>query len=157
MITIKQKKKEDAMELMKWNPTHELRNFNRMLTHFFDEPFFAVDRGELMEKSWAPRVDIYDTKDAFMIKVELPGVDKNDIKVDVDGRLLTLRGERRGETEEKDAAYYRREMYCGTFERSFTLPEAVDPALIKAEYKEGVLCLQVPKPEERKPKQIEIH
>lgn len=145
------------MELMKWTPTKELRDFNRMLTHFFDEPFFPTEREDLTVKTWAPRVDIFDTKDAFIIKAELPGIDKNDIKVDVDGRLLTLRGERKTETEDKGNTYYRREMYCGTFERTFTLPEAVDPALIKAEYKDGVLHLEVPKPEERKPKQIEIH
>jgi len=145
------------MELMKWTPTNELREFNRMLTHFFDEPFFPTETREIIEKTWAPRVDIYDTKDAFIIKAELPGIDKNDIKVDVDGRLLTLRGERKTDTESKENAYYRREMFCGTFERTFTLPEAVDPGLIKAEYKDGVLHLEVPKPEERKPKQIEIH
>lgn len=145
------------MDLMKWNPTNELRNFNRILTTFFDEPFLPVGRQELVDTTWSPRVDILDTKDAFMINAELPGVDKNDIKVDVDGRLLTLRGEKKTETEEKEASYYRHEMYCGTFERSFTLPEAVDPALIKAEYKDGILHLEVPKPEERKPKQIEIH
>lgn len=145
------------MELMKWNPTKELRNVDRLLSHFFEEPFFPFERGEFYERTWAPKVDIYDTKDAFMIKAELPGVDKNNIKVDVDGRLLTLRGERRTETEEKEASYYRHELYTGTFERTFTLPEAVDPALIKAEYKDGILTLEVPKPEERKPKQIEIH
>ena len=145
------------MELMKWTPTNELRDFNRMLTHFFDEPFFPTGRQEVIEKTWAPRVDIYDTKDAFMIKAELPGIDKNDIKVDVDGRLLTLRGERKTETESKENAYYRHEMFCGSFERTFTLPEAVDPGLIKAEYKDGILHLEVPKPEERKPKQIEVH
>ena len=145
------------MELMKWNPTNELRTFNRMLTHFFDEPFFPFERGEIAERSWTPRVDIYDTKDAFMIKAELPGIDKNDIKVDVDGRLLTLRGERKTETEDKQDTYYRREIFTGAFERTFTLPEPVDPALIKAEFKDGVLHLEVPKPEERKPKQIEIH
>lgn len=145
------------MELMKWTPTNELRNFNRLLTHFFDEPFFAPTEREIGGGTWAPRVDIYDTKDAFMIKAELPGVDKNDIKVDVDGRLLTLRGERKSEKEDKDNAFYRREMFFGSFERTFTLPEAVDPTAIKAEYKDGILHLEVPKPEERKPRQIEIH
>ena len=145
------------MELMKWTPTNELRDLNRMLTHFFDEPFIPAERRDLAEKTWAPRVDIYDTKDAFVIKAELPGVDKKDIKVDVDGRLLTLRGERKSEVENKESAYYRREMFYGSFERAFTLPEAIDPGLIKAEYKEGVLHLEVPKPEERKPKQIEVN
>ena len=112
------------MELMKWTPTNELREFNRMLTHFFDEPFFPAERREVIENTWAPRVDIYDSKDAFIIKAELPGIDKNDIKVDVDGRLLTLRGERKTETEEKEKSYYRHELYLGTFERTFTLPEA---------------------------------
>lgn len=145
------------MELMKWTPTNELRNFNRMLTQFFDEPFYPFEKQEISTKTWAPRVDIFDTKDAFIIKAELPGIDKNDIKVDVDGRVLTLRGERKIENEEKENAYYRKEMFYGAFERAFTLPEAVDPALIKAEYKDGVLHLEVPKPEERKPKQIEVH
>lgn len=147
------------MELMRLAPTNELRRFNRLLTHFFDEPFFPPEREVAESGTWAPSVDIYDTKDAFMIKAELPGVDKNDIKVDVDGRLLTLRGERKTETETggQDTSYYRREMFQGVFERTFTLPEAVDPATIKAEYKDGVLHLEVPKPEERKPRQIEIH
>ena len=145
------------MELMKWNPASELRSFNRLLTHFFDEPFNPLERRELVSDTWAPKVDIYDTKDAFIIKADLPGIDKNDIKVDVDGRLLTLRGERKIDTEEKDKSYYRHEMYYGAFERTFTLPEVVDPNLIKAEYKDGVLHLEVPKPEERKPKQITVH
>lgn len=144
------------MELMKWTPTNELREFNRMLTHFFDEPFLPTAQGEAGSRVWAPKVDIYDTKDAFIIKAELPGVNKNDIKVDVDGRLLTLRGERKSEVENKESAYFRREMFFGSFERTFTLPEAVDPGLIKAEYKDGVLHLEVPKPEERKPKQVEV-
>lgn len=144
------------MEIMKRNPTNELRNFNRLLTHFFDEPFLPTEREDAAERVWAPRVDIYDTKDAVIIKAELPGVDKNDIKVDVDGRVLTLKGERKTEEEKKGNSYYRREMFFGTFERNFTLPEAVDPGLIKAEYKDGVLHLEVPKPEERKPRQIAI-
>lgn len=144
------------MELMKWKPTNELRNFNRLLTHFFDEPFLPAEKEESLARSWAPKVDIYDTKNAFVINAELPGVNKNDIKVDVEGRVLTLRGERKTKTEEKDNSYYRREIFFGNFERSFTLPEAVDPGSIKAEFKDGVLHLEVPKPEERKPRQIEI-
>ncbi|MBU4153034.1 MAG: Hsp20/alpha crystallin family protein [Proteobacteria bacterium] len=153
---MKRKNEEDAMELMKWNPTNELRNFNRLLTHFFEEPFLPSERQEVQERVWAPRVDIYDTKEAFIIKAELPGVEKNDIKIDVDGRVLNLKGTRKVETEENENSYYRREMFVGSFERSFTLPEAVDPGLIKAEYKDGILHLEVPKPEERKPKQILI-
>ena len=94
------------MELMKWTPTNELRNFNRMLTHFFDEPLYPFEKQEISTKTWAPRVDIFDTKDAFIIKAELPGIDKNDIKVDVDGRVLTLRGERKTENEENANAYW---------------------------------------------------
>lgn len=144
------------MELMKWNPTNELRNFNRLLTHFFDDHFSPAEKEESLSRSWAPKVDIYDTKNAFVINAELPGINKNDIKVDVEGRVLTLKGERKTETEEKDKSYYRREIFFGNFERSFTLPEAVDPGLIKAEFKDGVLHLEVPKPEERKLRQIEI-
>lgn len=144
------------MELMKWNPTTELRHINRLLTHFFDEPFLPTEMLETRERSWSPKVDVYDTPEAFIIKAELPGVEKSDIKVDVDGRVLTLKGERKTESENKENNYYRREMFCGTFERSFTLPVSIDPELIKAEYKDGVLHLEVPKPEERKPRLIEV-
>ena len=106
---------------------------------------------------WNPAVDLYEKDDHFMIKAELPGVDKNDIKIDLKDRLLTLSGERTYDNEVKEENYYRRERSYGKFQRAFTLPAEVDSDKIKAEFKDGVLQIEVPKPEEKKAKQVTIH
>jgi HSP20 family protein len=90
------------------------------------------------------------------MKAELPGVEKDKIAIDVDGRILTLKGERISDSEVKEENYYRRERSYGRFQRSFTLPLETDSEKIKAEYKDGVLHLNIPKPESQKPKQITI-
>ena len=92
-----------------------------------------------------------------MIKAELPGVDKKDIKIDLKDRLLTLSGERSYDNEVKEENYYRRERSYGKFQRAFTLPADVDSEKIKAEFKDGVLEIEVPKPEEKKAKQVTVH
>jgi len=107
--------------------------------------------------TWNPTVDLYEKDDHFMITAELPGVDKNDIKIDLKDRLLTLSGERTYDNEIKEENYYRRERSYGKFQRAFTLPADVDSDKIKAEYKDGVLRIEVPKPEEKKAKQVTIH
>jgi HSP20 family protein len=106
---------------------------------------------------WNPVVDIYDNEDNIVIKVELPGVSKEDIEIDIKDRVLTLKGERSADNEAKEDDYYRRERTYGRFERSFTLPANVDPDKIKADYNDGVLKIEVPKPENQKPKQITVH
>jgi HSP20 family protein len=107
--------------------------------------------------SWNPAVDILDKDDHIVITAELPGVDKKDLTVDVKDRVLTLKGERSSDNEDKEDNFYRRERFYGKFERSFTLPTNVDPDNIKADYKDGVLNIKVPKPEQQKPKQITVH
>jgi HSP20 family protein len=102
-------------------------------------------------------VDIYDNNDTLVIKAELPGVDKKDITVDVNARTLTLKGERATDNEVKTGDYYRRERSFGKFERSFALPADIDPDKIKADFRDGVLKLNIPKPEAHKPKQISVH
>ena len=106
---------------------------------------------------WNPAVDLYEKDDHFVIKAELPGVDKNDIKVDLKDRVLTLSGERAYDNEVKEENYYRKERSSGKFQRVFTLPADVDSDKITAEFKEGVLRVEVPKPEEKKAKQVTIH
>ena len=129
--------------------------FNRI----FDDSLFPSVRGEeaLGLNAWNPSVDIYENDDSIVIKAEIPGVDKDNVHVDLKGRVLTLKGERENDSEVKEEHFYRREMCYGRFERSFTLPAEVDPETVKADFKEGVLKIEVPKPEERKPKQITIH
>jgi HSP20 family protein len=102
-------------------------------------------------------VDIYENEEDIVITAELPGVDKNDMTVDVTGRVLTLKGERSIHNEVKEDNYYRQERCYGKFERCFTLPVEVDPDKIKADYKDGVLKINIPKAEESKPKQVTIH
>jgi HSP20 family protein len=106
---------------------------------------------------WNPAVDLYEQDDHFVIKAELPGVDKKDISIDLKDRVLTLSGERSHENEAKEENYYRRERSFGKFQRAFTLPAEVDSDKIKAEFKDGLLRIEVPKPEEQKPKQVTIH
>ena len=137
----------------------DMFNFRSRFDRVFDDFFYPVHRedGEPVLMNWKPSVDIYDNDDNFVIKAELPGVDKKDISVDVDGRFLTLKGERSSENEVKEEKYHRRERAYGRFERVFTLPMEVDPDKIKADYEDGVLKIDIPKPEKQKPKQITVH
>ena len=147
------------MNLVKWNPWREMPAVPGRLNRFFDDPFLRLSR--LADDSemgmWNPVVDLYEKDDHYMIKAELPGVDKNDIKIDLKDRRLTLSGERSYDNEVKEENYYRRERTYGKFQRAFTLPEDVDSEEIKAEYKDGVLQIEVPKPEEKKARQVTVH
>jgi len=112
---------------------------------------------EAFSRDWHPSVDIYDEDDRIVLKAELPGVDKEHIEVDVKDRVLTLKGERTLDNEVQDDNYYRRERSFGKFERRFTLPVNVDASDIKAEYKDGLLRVDIPKPVAEKPRQITVH
>ena len=146
------------MQLVKWNPMRDMLSFNNRADRMFND-FFYPSRGMQMSKdsSWNPRVDIYEDEDAIVLKAELPGVEKDNIVVDVEGRVLTLKGERSSDNEVQEESYYRRERTFGSFERRFNLPDNVDPEKITADYKDGILKLGIPKPEENKPRQITVH
>jgi HSP20 family protein len=147
------------MNLVKWSPWREMPALQNRFNRLFDDPFFRV--GQMDDDAgmglWNPVVDLYEKDDHFMIKAELPGVDKKDIKIDLQDRLLTLSGERTYDNEVKEENYYRRERSYGKFQRAFTLPADVDSDKIKAEFKDGVLQIEVPKPEEKKAKQVTVH
>jgi HSP20 family protein len=143
------------MAIVKWDPFGEMEDM-------FDRYTKAVGwprRGsqELMATGdWAPRVDISETDHEFIIKAEIPEVGKEDVKVTVDNNVLTIRGERKQEKDEKGKKFHRVERYYGTFARSFSLPENVDQAKIEASFKEGVLNLRLPKTEKVRAKEIEV-
>jgi HSP20 family protein len=147
------------MNLVRWNPWREMSTLQNRINSLFNEPFFRSDRedDELSLGSWYPAVDMFENDDKIVIKAELPGIDKKDISVDVKDHVLTLSGERKYENEVKEENYYRRERASGKFKRSFHLPADVDPDKIKAEFKDGVLKVEMPKPEAQKPKQISVH
>jgi HSP20 family protein len=110
----------------------------------------------LAPRAWAPAVDIYETDEKLVIKVELPGLKKEDIDIEVRDNTLTLKGERKFEKEIKRENYHRVERAYGSFQRSFTLPSTVKQEAIEASFKEGILEISLPKAEEAKPKQIKI-
>jgi HSP20 family protein len=105
---------------------------------------------------WTPTVDISETDREYLIKMELPEVRKEDVKVTVEDGVLTIQGERRQEREEKGKKFHRVERSYGTFMRGFTVPDDVDEAKVGAEFKEGMLLLRLPKSEKAKPKAIEV-
>ena len=147
------------MNIVRWNPWREAPLFQDRFNHLFNDLYFPEKSGsdEPVLSNWNPVVDIFDKEDKIILKAELPGVDKKDIEVDLKDRILTLKGERSVENEVKEDNYYRRERSHGKFERAFTLPVDVDPNAIKADYKDGVLTVDIPKPEKQAPKQITVH
>jgi HSP20 family protein len=145
------------MTLVRWDPFRELEEMSDRLNRAFVRP--AVRNGgkeHLTVADWVPTVDISESEGEYLIKAELPEVKKEDVKVSVEDGVLTLSGERRQEKEEKGKKYHRVERSYGSFVRSFSLPESVDESGVKAEYKDGVLNLHLPKTEKVKPKSIEV-
>ena len=146
------------MQLVRWNPIRDMFSLSHRMNHMFDDFYSpAFKTGESSAWNWNPVVDYYDNEKNIVIKAELPGIDKDNIIVDVKGRFLTLKGERSSENEVKEEKYYRRERAYGKFERVFALPAEVDPDKIRADYKDGVLTIDIPKPMEQKPRQIAVH
>jgi HSP20 family protein len=128
-------------------------------SNFFSDPFFPAETAgdEASPKVWHPAVDIFEKDDKLVIKAELPGMDKKDISLDLQNGVLTLRGERKYENEVQEENFYRKEMSRGTFVRTFALPAEVDAEQVTADFKDGILTVEVPAPETRKPKQITVH
>lgn len=145
--------------LVRFNPVREMNDVHREMDRFFNTPFFRVgpfsDEGRA--EMWYPSVDMFEKEEALVIKAELPGLDKNDIDVNIEDGKLTLSGERKSESEVEEDKFYRRERTYGKFVRTFTLPADIDPDKIAAEFKDGVLKIEIPKPEEKKPRQITVH
>ena len=147
------------MNLVRWNPWREMNTLQNRINHLFSDSFFQPSRSDddMSLGAWHPVVDMYDEDDRIVIKAELPGLDKKDIAVDVKDRVLTISGERNYDNEVKEEKYYRRERAYGKFQRAFSLPADVDSDKIKADFKDGLLKVEVPKPEKQKPKEITVH
>jgi len=139
-----------------WNPFHEFENLLERYNRASGNSLSSRNNGDLSFADWAPSVDIDEQEDKYLIKAELPGVDKNDIDVKLDNGMLRLRGEKHTGSETKEGKRHRSERFYGTFARSFTLPEQIDADKVDASYKDGVLTLAIPKKELAKPKSIDI-
>jgi len=141
-------------ELSSWSPLDRLASFRDEVNRLFDLSYPTRDSG--LFSGWSPALDVYDDKDRFMVSLELPGMKKEDISLSIHDGVLTVSGERKHEREGKEGETFRSERYFGKFQRSVTLPAAVDAAKVKATYKDGILSIDLPKSEEAKPKQIEV-
>jgi len=146
------------MNLVRWNPLRELEEMSERLNRFIARQDTRGSNGKevMTVADWVPTVDISETDEAFHIAAELPEVKKEDVKVTLENGVLTLQGDRKEEREEKGRKVHRIERSYGHFVRSFTLPDGVDDTKVKAEFKEGVLHLHLPKSEKAKPKAIEV-
>lgn len=145
------------MRITKWQPYSDLVSMYDRLNRFFGDDFFDENvKSGIAPSAWRPMTDIYETKDAYVFKVELPGFKKEEIKVEFANETLILRGERKQEEETKNESCHRLERSYGMFERSFTIPKNVDAKKIDAELKDGILVLTIPKVEEAKTKAIPI-
>lgn len=137
----------------------EMVSLRERMNRRFDDALFRSDRRneEVDGGAWFPAVDMFEKDDGLVIKAELPGMDKKDIGLDLKNGVLTLSGVRKHENEVKEENFYRREMSYGKFVRSFTLPADSDADKIKAEFNNGLLTIEIPKPEQHKPKQIKVN
>jgi HSP20 family protein len=146
------------MALVRWEPVRELSSLqsemNRLFNTFFDTPANAGNSGNL--RRWVPSMDLAETDTHFVLRADLPGVNEEDVSIELEDNVLTVAGERKAEQEEKKEGFYRVERSFGQFRRSLTLPEGVDAESIAATFDRGVLEVRIPKPEERKPHRVAI-
>lgn len=133
---------------------------NELLENFFNTRSLLLggtqDDGSLGLSTWTPAADIAELENEYLVKLELPGVNKDDVGITVESNILTIRGEKKFEKDEKKDNFHRIERTYGSFERSFTLPSTIRTDKIDAVYKDGILTVSLPKAEEAKPKQIEV-
>ena len=141
------------MNIVRFDPFNSSCGVNKGLSRFFKE---WEDESPAVSSNWRPSVDIFEDDDKLVLSVEVPGIDKKDIKINVENNVLSISGERKFEQEEKKDNFRRIERRYGSFYRSFTLPRAVDTEKIEATTKNGVLEITLPKREEAKPRQIEV-
>ena len=150
------------MAITKWNPARELLNVEREFNKMFNSlgsRFGLMDSSDMEEYEnavWMPLTDISEDKDNFVLKLDLPGVSKDDVKISFTDGMLNISGERKLEKDTKDAKFHRMERAYGKYFRSFTLPNKIREDKIDAEFKDGQLIITVPKAEEAKPKEIPI-
>lgn len=144
------------MAIVRYNPFRDLRAMQEQMSHLLDMAWSRESGEELREGVWQPSVDIFETEEAVVIKAELPGIEQKDIEVKIEDNTLVLRGERKHEEEVTKENYHRVERYYGSFQRSFSLPNAIDQEKVKATCDKGVLTVILPKKEEKKPKQITV-
>jgi HSP20 family protein len=147
------------MALVRWDPARELDalqgDMNRLFDSFFGRRDGAAANG-FGSRRWIPPMDVVETEDNLVLRADLPGLDRDDIEIEVKERILTISGERKAQHEEKREGFHRVERSFGRFSRALELPKGIESDNIEAGFERGVLEVRMPKPAERKPTRIEI-
>jgi len=144
------------MEIVPWRTFGVLSPFRKEMDRLWDRVGGETPLARTFVDVWSPSVDISESKDNFVVKAELPGLETNDVNVSISGDILTIKGEKKTEEEEKDEHYHCVERYSGSFQRVFQLPSGVKADQIEATFEKGVLKVTLPKVEEAKKKEIEV-
>jgi HSP20 family protein len=144
-------------DLSSWPTFGRLSTLRDEIDRLFELPFGDWVRGPQVLSGWTPAMDVFEDRENFYVKAELPGMKKEDINISLHNGALSISGERKSETTHKDSESHRTERFFGRFQRSVSLPSAVAADKVKAQYKDGVLTVTLPKTEEAKPKQIDVN
>lgn len=147
---------EKDMAIVRWSPFRDLIGIQQEVNRLFEDLMTRRAEAGVEGAVWVPAADVAETEDAVSVKVEAPGVDKDDIKISVTNNVLTIRGEKKMEKETSEESYHRIERVYGSFVRSLELPTVVQADKVTASFKDGVLTIVLPKSEEVKPKEIAI-
>jgi HSP20 family protein len=148
------------MALIRWEPVAELgtiqNEMNRLFNTFFDQPN-QTGRTNGASRRWLPAMDLVETAEHYVLRADLPGLAEEDVNVQLEDNVLTISGERKTETDIHQEGYYRLERAFGTFSRSLTVPDGVNPDHVQAHFERGVLEIRIPKPEQKKPRTVQIN
>jgi HSP20 family protein len=151
--------KEARMAMIRWEPVAELNTIqnemNRLFNTLFDQPA-QTGRGNGTTRRWLPAMDLVETGEHYVLRADLPGLSDDDVSVQLEDNVLTIAGERKLEHKGQQEGYFRLERGFGAFSRSLTLPDGVRPDGIQAHFDRGVLEIRIPKPEQKKPKTVQI-
>jgi HSP20 family protein len=142
------------MALIRWEPAREVDTLQSEMNRLFDT--FFGGSGNRGARRWVPAMDLVETDERLVLRADLPGLDKEDVSIEIKDGTLTVSGQRKAEHEERSEGFYRVERAHGAFARSLTLPQGIDPDEVEAGFEKGVLEVRIPKPEERKPHRVAI-
>lgn len=143
--------------LATWPTFGRLTDLREEIDRLFESPLAELTRTSQLLSGWTPALDVYEDKDNLFVRVELPGMKKEDIDLSLHDGSLSISGERKSEDKHEDAEVYRSERFFGRFQRTVTLPTPVAVDKVKAQYNDGILTVTLPKTEEAKPKHIDVH
>jgi HSP20 family protein len=143
------------MALVRWDPIRELDSLQGDMNRLFDR-FFEGRAANGTSRRWVPAMDLVETDDHLVLRGDLPGMTEDDVDIEIKDSVLTVSGERRAEHEDKGEGYHRVERAFGSFSRSLSLPQGIEPERVEANFKDGVLEVRIPKPAEAKPTRVQI-